>query len=72
MVPVTADTEMTTVQNMDASTSSQAALPQAAVHVPRPTAKEAWNSVHQTGPALDMKEGVLQGTSQKVNVLVSC
>lgn len=68
---IASDSAPTAMQDVDASTSHQAGTPQAAVHVPRPTAKETWDAMHQTSQALDQKEGIVQGTNQPVTVLVS-
>lgn len=71
LLPVITDPSPSAMQDIDAPDNSQAGVTQPAVHVPRPTAKEAWVSQHQPGKAADQREGVMQGTGAPVTVLVS-
>lgn len=62
------------MKDIDAPETAQAGLAAPTVHVPRPTAKEAWDAVqqaqHQTNEAPDQRQGVTQGTNEPVRILV--
>ena len=62
------------MQDIDAPETAQAGLAAPTMHVPCPTAKEAWDAVqqaqHQTSEAPDQRQGVMQGTNEPVRVPV--
>ena len=58
------------MQDIDPPGISQASIFPPAVHVPRPTAREAWEAMHQSNQLLQQREGIMQGSDQPVTVLV--